>query len=63
MKRIAAGDDQQALAASKFLVNKGWEASKGRPKKADILRAARIQGGIEAAVEEDLGRLRLVPKQ
>ena len=63
IKRIADGGDQQALAASKFLVNKGWEASKGRPKKADILRAARIQGGIEAAVEEDMGRLKLVPKQ
>ncbi len=60
IKGIADGEGQQALAAAKFLVNKGWEATKGRPKQRDIDRAARIAAGIEAAVEEDLDRIRLV---
>lgn len=60
IKGIADGEGQQALAAAKFLVNKGWDATKGRPKKADIDRAARVAAGIEAAVEQDLGRIRLV---
>ena len=60
IKGIADGEGQQALAAAKFLVNKGWEAARGRPKKADIDRVARVRAGIEAAVEEDLDRIRLV---
>lgn len=60
IKNVADGEGQQALAAAKFLVNKGWEATRGRPKKADIDRAARVKAGIEAAVEEDLDRIRLV---
>ena len=60
IKGIADGEGQQALAAAKFLVNKGWETTRGRPKKSDIDRAARVKAGIEAAVEEDLDRIRLV---
>lgn len=60
IKTIADGEGQQALAANKFLVNKGWEGVKGRPKKADIDRVARVQAGIEDAIEGDLERLKLV---
>lgn len=60
IKGIADGEGQQALAANKFLVSKGWEGTKGRPKKADIDRVARVQAGIEDAVEGDLERLKLV---
>jgi len=60
IKDIADGEGQQALAAAKFLVNKGWEGTKGRPKKADIDRQARIKADVESAVEKDLKRLKLV---
>jgi len=60
IKKIADSDTQQALVAAKFLVSKGWEAQKGRPKKSDIERASRVSAGIESAVEEDLTRLKLV---
>ena len=60
IKDIADSGDTQAFAANKFLVNKGWEGTKGRPKKADVERVARVRAGIEAAVEDDLERIRLV---
>ena len=60
VKDVAVGESAQAFQASKFLISKGWEVSKGRPKKAEIERQARIQAGDEAEVEEDLERIRLV---
>ena len=60
IKNIAESGDTQAFAANKFLVNKGWEGTKGRPKKADVERVARVRAGIESAVEDDLERIRLV---
>ena len=60
LKEIAQGTDGSALKASTYLIEKGWESKKGRPKKEDIDRAAKIAAGVEAEVEEDLQRIRLV---
>lgn len=54
--------DQGATSfnANKWLSDKGWVPAKGRPKKADIQREAKIAAGVESSIEEDLNRLRLV---
>lgn len=48
--------------ANKWLSDKGWIPQKGRPKKADIQREARIAAGVSKEIEEDLHRLKLVKK-
>lgn len=59
-REIADGDSGQAFQASKFLVDRGWEKSgRGRPKKEREANE-RIRARIEASIEEDEQRLRLV---
>ena len=60
LKDISRGTDGSALKASIYLIEKGWEPKKGRPKKEDIEKAARVAAGVEAEVEDDLQRIRLV---
>ena len=60
LKELSKGTDGSALKASTYLIEKGWEPKKGRPKKEDIDKAARVAAGVEAEVEEDLQRIRLV---
>lgn len=49
-----------AFHANKWINDKGWMPSKGRPKKADIQREAKIAAGVEAEISSDLERIRLV---
>jgi hypothetical protein len=60
IQKIAKDDSGQSFNANKYLAEKGWQPKKGRPKKADIEREAKIQAGVEAAVADDMERLRLV---
>lgn len=61
IKEISIGPSAQAFNAAKYLAEKGWEPVKqGRPKKSDKDKTAKVQAGIEAEVEEDLQRIRLV---
>lgn len=46
--------------ANKWISDKGWIPQKGRPKKADITREAKIAAGVEAEISDDLERIRLV---
>ena len=54
------GTDNTAFQAQKWLSDKGWIPQKGRPKKADIQREAKIAAGVEKEIEGDLARIRLV---
>ena len=49
-----------AFHANKWISDKGWLPQKGRPKKADITREAKIAAGVEAEISDDLERIRLV---
>lgn len=49
-----------AFHANKWISDKGWLPQKGRPKKADIQREAKIAAGVEAEISSDLERIRLV---
>lgn len=49
-----------AFHANKWISDKGWLPQKGRPKKADIQREAKIAAGVEKAIESDLERIRLI---
>lgn len=48
------------LNANKWLSDKGWLPQKGRPKKEDIQREAKIAAGVEKEIENDLARIRLI---
>ncbi len=59
IKEIAEQGGQQALAASKYLVEQGWQTKRGRPSKAEV------RGELKKAVEmnettiEDMARIGL----
>jgi hypothetical protein len=56
------GAGASAFQANKWLSDKGWAAGagKGRPKKEDIQREAKIAAGVEAELQDDLARIRAV---
>lgn len=60
--RTAESSDAVGFNANKYLVEKGYleKEGKGRPKKADIAREARIAAEAEKELEDDLQRLRVV---
>jgi hypothetical protein len=60
IREVSQGESGSALPAAKYLANKGWITKKGRPKKEDIEREAKIAAGVEAEVEGDLERIRVV---
>lgn len=60
IREVSKGESGSALPAAKYLADKGWMVKKGRPKKEDIEREARIAAGVEAEVEGDLERIRIV---
>ena len=60
LKDIAKGVDGAALKASTYLMEKGWEPKMSRPVKENADKQARISAGVEAEVEDDLQRIRLV---
>lgn len=49
-----------AFHANKWISDKGWIPQKGRPKKADIQREAKIAAGVEKEISDDLERIRLI---
>lgn len=49
-----------AFQANKWISDKGWIPQKGRPKKADIQREAKIAAGVEKEISDDLERIRLI---
>ena len=53
---------KNAFSAAKFLANKGWKDSasdRGRPKKADIEREAKIAAKLSEELSEDMDRIGL----
>lgn len=62
----SSGMPAQALAASKYLANKEYRkdktASKGRPRREDIDRAARDLASDEKDLAEDLARIKGVAR-
>ena len=59
VREIAAGESSQALAASKYLAEKGWQKTRGRPSKAEINGELKRQVKIIEAHEEDAERIGL----
>lgn len=52
-------DTPTAFQASKYLVEDGWVEKKGRPKKEDVERAAKIAAGVKDELADDLERIGL----
>lgn len=48
-----------AFQAGKYLVEEGWVEKKGRPKKVDVERAAKIEAGVKEELSDDLERIGL----
>lgn len=48
-----------AFQAGKYLVEEGWIEKKGRPKKEDVERAAKIAAGVKDELDDDLQRIGL----
>lgn len=48
-----------AFQAGKYLVEEGWIEKKGRPKKEDIERAAKVEAGVKEELADDLERIGL----
>lgn len=48
-----------AFQAGKYLVEEGWIERKGRPKKEDVERAAKIEAGVKEELADDLERIGL----
>lgn len=55
-------DSPTAFHAKKWINDRGWIAQKGRPKKEDIQREAKIAAGIEKDIQDDLDRVLRVIK-
>ncbi len=48
-----------AFQASKYLVEDGWLEKKGRPKKEDVERAAKVAADVKEELSDDLERIGL----
>lgn len=64
IREAAKAGGKEVLALNRYLVEKGWEpkdgqTKKGRPTKADILRAAHEQAFTNNQVSSDFERLTL----
>lgn len=54
----AALDPKAGVSAAKFIAEGGYvKMKKGRPKKEDIVREARIAAGIDQEVKDDVARV------
>lgn len=56
-KGVAEGESSQAFSAAKWIAERGWEPKKGRPRKADIEKQARIHAKVQEEVDEDFNRI------
>jgi len=59
IKEIAESGGQQALAASKYLVEQGWLSKRGRPSKAEIRGELKKAVEINETTKEDMERIGL----
>jgi len=59
INKIAETDTSQALQASKYLADKGWEKKRGAPTKAEKAAAAKKAAKVDKAVSDDLARVGL----
>jgi hypothetical protein len=57
IREIAAADSAQALPASKYLAEKGWEKTRGRPSKAEMEGELKRQVQKLESYEEDQKRM------
>lgn len=58
----AKTNSKESFQANKYLLDKGWKdkATKGRPSKEDVRKAAKEEAESNNRVKEDISRLELV---
>lgn len=59
MMELSEGDKAVAKDATKFIVNREWESKRGRPSKAEIERATKINSAVSNEVDSDFKLLKL----
>jgi hypothetical protein len=52
-------DDAQGFNAAKYLADKGYAPTRGRPSKEEVEREKKIQAGVSKELESDMERLGL----
>lgn len=57
IKELSRGESSAALPASKYLAERGWEKTRGRPSKSEINGELKRQVKIVEAHEEDAKRM------
>lgn len=59
LRTDAAGETKTSNSSNRYLLERGWEdkATKGRPSKADIKKAAKEQAQSIQVLESDLNRI------
>ena len=57
MRRSVVEDGSKGVAAAKYLAEKGWEKTRGRPSKDELAREEKVRTSIKADLDEDAERL------
>lgn len=52
-------DDSKGFNAAKYLADRGYAPSRGRPSKEEVEREKKVQAGVSKELEEDMKRLGL----
>lgn len=55
----ASQNPEKGIAAAKYLADRGWKPTKGRPSKEEVERERKIAAGIQAELEDDMERIGL----
>lgn len=65
MMEASKDGDAKGVNAAKYLADKGYEKTRGRPSKAEVIRETKIQAGATKELHDDMERigLKLVANQ
>jgi len=59
MLEVATQEGAKGITAAKWLADKGWIKTRGRPSKEEVTREVKQHAGIQQAISEDARRLGL----
>ena len=57
MRQSAIHDGAKGITAAKYLAEKGWEKTRGRPSKDELAREEKTRAGIKEELSADAERL------
>jgi hypothetical protein len=57
MRRAALEEGSKGVSAAKYLAEKGWEKTRGRPSKDELAREERVRSDIKSELDADAERV------